>query len=312
MNDLGFVTDEIYLKHRTGLGHPERPERLKAIVDRLKEAGLWESLVHIPAAMAGKSDVALVHNPYYIKTAADDVRQGLSVLSTGDTMICSDSFDAAMMAVGGGMVACDAVMAGQARRAFCAVRPPGHHATPDGGMGFCIFNNIAIAARHLQRTHGVKTVLIVDWDVHHGNGTQDAFYDDADVMFFSVHQSPRYPGTGAECEIGYGAGEGATINAPLPGGCDDDVYMRAFQERLLPAAKAFGPDMVLISAGFDAHEDDPIGGMNVTADGFAAMTQIVREIADECCDGRIVSLLEGGYGLAGLADSVEAHVRAMM
>ena len=312
MAPVGIITHDVYLAHRTGLGHPERPERLMAIARRLKDTGLWEPLVPIVARMADESDVAMVHDPDYIEAAAADIRQGRALLSTGDTMICSDSLDAALTAVGGAMAACDAVMAGQVARAFCAIRPPGHHATPDGGMGFCIFNNIAVAARYLQRTHGVRKILIVDWDVHHGNGTQDAFYGDPDVLFFSVHQSPMYPGTGAEGEIGIGPGIGATINVPLPAGCDDEVYVRAFRERLLSAATRFGPEVVLISAGFDAHEDDPIGGMHVSAGGFAGLTKIVCDIADECSGGKIVSLLEGGYGLTGLADSVEAHVRAMM
>ena len=311
-HSVGFVTHEACLRHLTVPGHPERPERLVAIVEQLKDSGLWDSLTHTPARQADLADVALVHSRRYIQTACHEITQGRPALSTGDTAVCPDSLDAALRAVGGVMTACDAVAAGEVRRAFCAVRPPGHHATPDAGMGFCVFNNVAIAARHVQQARGAAKVLIVDWDVHHGNGTQDVFYDDASVLYFSVHRWPFYPGSGAEAESGTGDGEGLTVNAPLSVGAGDSHFRRALESRLLPAARAFGPEFVLISAGFDAHVDDPLGGMNVTPSGFGQLTQMVCGIADDCCDGRVVSVLEGGYGLAGLAQSVETHIRSLI
>ena len=308
---VGLISHEAYLRHRTGYGHPERPERLTAITSRLTECGLWESLTHLQPRKADPADVALVHDPSYIETAVYDITQGKSVLSTGDTNICPDSLDAAWWAVGGTLAACDAVMAGDVSRAFCAVRPPGHHATPDAGMGFCIFNNVAVAARYLKQRHSLGKVLILDWDVHHGNGTQDAFYRDPTVMYGSIHQWPLYPGTGAPDETGSGAGEGATVNAPLASGVDGLIYTQTFQRKLLAPALDFAPEFVLISAGFDAHHADPIGGMNVTADAFGRMTKGVCDLADACCGGRVVSVLEGGYSLSGLAESAEAHVRAL-
>ena len=308
---VGLVTHEACWRHRTGPGHPERPERLTAIVDRLKESGLWESLSHLEPRKAELSDVALVHDEQYIETAVYEITQGRSVLSTGDTCICPDSLEAALWAVGGLLAACDAVMAGDVGRAFCAARPPGHHATPSAGMGFCVFNNVAIAARYLQRRHGIGKVLILDWDVHHGNGTQDAFYDDPTVMYGSIHQWPLYPGTGAPDETGIGAGVGTTVNAPLASGVDGLVFSQTFQNKLLAPAFDFRPEFVLVSAGFDAHADDPVGGMGADAEAYGRMTRAVRDLADASCGGRVVSVLEGGYSLAGLAESVEAHVRAL-
>ena len=215
------------------------------------------------------------------------------------------------MAAGGVLAAVDAVMNKQVTNAFCAVRPPGHHAMENRAMGFCIFNNVAIGTKYVQKKYGLSNVLIVDWDVHHGNGTQAAFYDDPTVLYFSVHQYPFYPGSGSEAEKGEGKGLNYTINVPLPAGSGDDVYVKAFEEKLRPAALAFGPDFVFISAGFDAHENDLLGGMKVTADGFAELTRIVKAIAQRCCNGRIVSVLEGGYHLGGLAASVEAHIRVL-
>jgi acetoin utilization deacetylase AcuC-like enzyme len=196
--------------------------------------------------------------------------------------------------------------------AFCAVRPPGHHALEDRAMGFCIFNNIAIGAKYIQKKYNLSDILIVDWDVHHGNGTQATFYDDPSVLYFGIHQYPFYPGSGSEAEKGSDKGINLTINVPLPIGSGDDDYLRAFEEKLEPAALNFSPDFVLISTGFDAHKDDLLGGMRITAEGFAKLTQIVKEISEKCCDGRLVSILEGGYGLEGLAASVEAHIKVLM
>jgi acetoin utilization deacetylase AcuC-like enzyme len=233
------------------------------------------------------------------------------MLDAGDTPVSADSYQAALMAAGGVLNAVDAVMAGKVASAFCAVRPPGHHALKDRAMGFCIFNNVAIATRYIQKKHGLAKVLIVDWDVHAGNGTMAAFYDDPTVLQFDVHQSPFYPGTGSEEDRGAGKAVGLKINVPLGAGAGDKEYKEAFEKRLRPAAMAFKPDFVLISAGFDAHDGDTLGGMKVSTQGYADLTRIVRDIADKCCKGRIVSVLEGGYNLDNLGAAVEAHVKSL-
>ena len=308
----GLVYDDVFLDHDTGPGHPERPERLTAIIERLKRDGVYVQLVAIPPASDPVRWIGTVHSPDYVARVKESCARGLTWLDSPDTPISAESYDVAVAAVAGVLGAVDAVADGRVRNAFCAVRPPGHHALADRAMGFCLFNNVAIAARYAQKERGLARVLVVDWDVHHGNGTQEAFYDDATVLYFGVHRYPFYPGTGAGTEAGAGEGMGLTVNVPLPAGSGDAEFAAALEERLKPAALAFRPDLVLISAGFDAHRDDPLGGMALTAAGYARLTRIVMEIADECCDGRIVSVLEGGYDPEGLADSVEAHVRALM
>ncbi|HYM12699.1 MAG TPA: histone deacetylase, partial [Bryobacterales bacterium] len=222
------------------------------------------------------------------------------------------SLDGALYAVGGVLNAVDAVMAGQARNAFCVVRPPGHHARPDQGMGFCVFNNVAIAARHAQHQHGVERVLIADWDVHHGNGTQDIFYSDGSVLFFSTHQHPWYPGTGRAEETGMGKGKGATINCPFPAGSGRREILGAFREKLVPAAEAFKPGLVLLSAGFDSRLGDPLGLFTLNDEDFAELTKLMLELAAKHAGGRLVSVLEGGYNLSGLASAATAHVKALL
>jgi acetoin utilization deacetylase AcuC-like enzyme/formylglycine-generating enzyme required for sulfatase activity len=307
----GFIYDDIYLEHKTTPGHPERPERLVEIIKRLKADGLYAQLLELRPAPAALDWIQTVHSLDYIERAQKSSEGGAGFLDSADVPISRRSYDAAVMAAGGVLTAVDAVMKGQVANAFCAVRPPGHHAMENRAMGFCIFNNVAIGTRYVQKKYGVSNVLIVDWDVHHGNGTQAAFYDDPTVLYFSVHQYPFYPGTGSEAEKGDGKGLNYTINVPLPTGSGDDAYVKVFEERLRPAALAFGPDFVFISAGFDAHENDLLGGMKVTADGFAELTRIVKAIAARCCNGRLVSVLEGGYHLGGLAASVEAHIRVL-
>ncbi len=255
--------------------------------------------------------VTAIHSPEYAKRVRDSCREGVKYMDSVDTPISPESYDVALAAVGGVLSAIDEVMAGNVSNAFCAVRPPGHHALRDRAMGFCLFNNVAISARYVQRKYGLSKVLIVDWDVHHGNGTQAAFYDDPTVLYFSTHQYPFYPGTGSEEEKGTGEGLGYNVNVPMPAGSGDEEYIKAFKEILKPKALEFKPDFVLISAGFDAHKDDLLGGMNVTVKGFEEMTAIVKDIAETCCNGRIVSVLEGGYNLSGLAESVEAHILAL-
>lgn len=313
----GFIYHDIYLQHKTGAAHPEKPQRLTAIVTRLKETVLGEhagsplQLVTPEPSPDPTEWIAAIHTPQYVARVRKSCQDGVEYLDSMDTPISRESYEAAAAAVGGVLSAIDGVMQGKIRNAFCAVRPPGHHALKDRAMGFCIFNNVAIGARYIQGKYGLSRVLIVDWDVHHGNGTQWAFYDDPTVLYFSTHQYPFYPGTGSEEQKGTGKGFGYTVNVPLPAGCGDEEYVRAFEELLKPRALEFDPDFVLISAGFDAHEDDPLGGMNVTANGFAKMTSIVKEIAEKCCEGRIVSVLEGGYSLDGLADSVDAHISVL-
>jgi acetoin utilization deacetylase AcuC-like enzyme/formylglycine-generating enzyme required for sulfatase activity len=311
----GFMTSDLFLEHKTGDGFPERPGRVEAIVKRLKDRGLTAQLTAIPAVPAPLEALTACHTATYVervKKACEGLGDRVDHLDTGDMPISAKSYEAAIHAAGGVMAAVDAVMEGKIRNAFCAVRPPGHHAGKEKAMGFCLFNNVAIAARHLLNKHKLAKVLIVDWDVHHGNGTQDEFYEDGRVMLFDTHQSPFYPRTGSESEKGKGKGEGCIINVPVPAGTGDAEFRKIYEEKLKPAALAFKPDFILISAGFDSHKDDLLGKLGITADGYAAMTKIVRQIADATCKGRIVSMLEGGYNLDAVADSVEAHVRALM
>jgi acetoin utilization deacetylase AcuC-like enzyme/formylglycine-generating enzyme required for sulfatase activity len=304
----GFVYQDIYLQHKTGSGHPETPQRLRAIVEQLKPASSSMQLIAPRSSSYSLEWVEAIHTPEYVKRVRDSCQEGIKYMDSVDTPISAESYEVALAAVGGVLSAIDEVMVGNVSNAFCAIRPPGHHALKDRAMGFCLFNNVAIGARYIQKKYGLSKVLIVDWDVHHGNGTQAAFYDDPTVLYFSTHQYPFYPGTGSEEEKGAGEGLGYNINVPLPAGTGDEEYIKAFKEILKPRALEFKPDFVLISAGFDAHKDDLLGGMNVTAKGFAEMTAIVKDIAEKCCSGRIVSVLEGGYNLSGLAESVEAHI----
>jgi acetoin utilization deacetylase AcuC-like enzyme/formylglycine-generating enzyme required for sulfatase activity len=307
-----LVYDDIYLEHKTTPGHQESPQRLIAIIERLKKDGLYAKLVHLAPVAATEDQICAIHSPEYVRRARQSCERGDPLLDTLDVPISSRSYEAAVMAAGGVIVAADAVAKGKVANAFCAVRPPGHHARSNQAMGFCIFNNVAIATRYVQRQHGMARVLIVDWDVHHGNGTQEAFYDDPNVLYFSVHQWPFYPGTGSTSEKGAGRGLSHTINVPLPAGSGDKEFLQAFEQQLRPAALAFSPQFVFISAGFDAHDGDTIGRMKVTTEGYARLTRIVKEIANTCCEGRIVSVLEGGYNLDALADAVEAHIRVLM
>jgi acetoin utilization deacetylase AcuC-like enzyme len=308
----GLVYDAIYLKHDTGAGHPERAERLVAIRERLERTGLLPQLALIKPRVASEKSLATIHNPQYIDHIRQICRAGTGYVDSPDTPASPDSYAVALMAVGGVQSAIDAVMEGRIKNAFCAVRPPGHHALKDRAMGFCFFNNVAIAAKYIQNQHRLSKVLVVDWDVHHGNGTQASFYDDPTVFYFSAHQSPFYPGTGGADEKGEGKGLGFTLNVPLPADSGDAEYIKAFEERLKPAAAAFQPDFVLISAGFDAARDDLLGRMNLTPGGYAQLTRIVKAIAQQYCRGRLVSVLEGGYNLEALAASVEAHLRVLM
>ncbi len=308
----GFVYDDIYLEHKTRPGHPEGPQRLVAIVDHLRRSELHDELIHLKPAAAPQKWIETIHTTEYIKRAKRRCAEGHAYLDCPDMPICPRSYDAAVVAVGGILAAVDAVMEGKVANAFCAVRPPGHHALRDRAMGFCMFNNTAIGTCYVQQKYDVPRVLIVDWDVHHGNGTQAAFYDDPNVLYFSTHQWPFYPGTGSALETGRNAGLDLTINVPLPPGAGDSEIIKAFEGRLRREALAFAPDFVFVSAGFDAHEDDLLGSMTVTTEGFATLTRIVKDIAGQCCRGRLVATLEGGYRLDDLAASVEAHLRVLM
>lgn len=306
-NLTGIVYSDVFLKHDPGPENPETAERLRAVVRGLRQAGLRDKLVPIKPLPAKISQIERVHNPAHIERVRAACGHAPANLDW-DTTVSSDSYDVALLAAGGAIAASDAVMAGRVNNAFCAVRPPGHHATADRAMGFCLFNNAAIAARHCQDAHGITRVLIVDWDAHHGNGTQEIFYTDPSVLYFSTHQFPCYPGSGRAEERGAGAGEGFTINVPMRAGSGDAEYLKAFREILVPAADRFRPEFVLISAGFDAHAGDPLTQLGVSTKGFADMTAVVKKIAEQHAGGKLVSILEGGYDLKNLSDSVVAHV----
>ncbi|MBV9303963.1 MAG: histone deacetylase [Acidobacteriaceae bacterium] len=295
------------MKHDPGPGHPERPQRYTAVMN----TAIMRDLLRLDTHPPNDDELALVHTRQYIELVVREVAQGRRQLSTGDTDLNEHSLDAARVAAGCVLSAVDAVFSCTVKNAFCAVRPPGHHAGAARGMGFCLFNNLAIAARYAQKKHGAERVLIADWDVHHGNGTQDIFYEDGSVLFFSTHQYPWYPGTGATSETGAGAGAGKTINCPFPAGSGREQIFGAFERQLLPRAKEFRPDLILISAGFDSRLGDPLGLFRLTDDDFRDLTLLMTNLAAQHCNGRLISVLEGGYSLEGLALAVEAHVRAL-
>lgn len=312
MAQTGFVFHQDYLAHDMGPGHPESPGRLQAIRAHLQETGIMDRLVHIEAVPASDEWIMKVHTEQYLQTLKTSAPQTGRLSLDPDTSMSPGSLSAALLAAGGLLQAVDSIMAGQIASAFCAVRPPGHHAEADHAMGFCLLNNVAIAARYIQQRHGLKRILIVDWDVHHGNGTQHAFYEDPSVFFFSTHQFPFYPGTGRGTESGAGVGEGTTLNVPMSPGNGDEEYREVFQRILVPAADAFKPEFVIISAGFDAHRDDPLASMSLTEEGYKDLTQIIVDIATRHCQGRILSSLEGGYHLHGLSRSVEQHLTVLL
>lgn len=315
-----YLYDQTYLMHYAGSGHPESPGRLIAIKNAVETAELFDQLIPLNPRVkpADLETLSLVHDRQYINTVKNECETGHHFLSTGDTSICEDSYRVAVHAVGGCLAAVDAVFESSPANtdkpstAFCAVRPPGHHASANRGMGFCIFNNIAVAARYAQKKHSAKRILIIDWDVHHGNGTQDIFYDDDSVLFMSVHQHPLYPGTGAKHETGSGKGIGFNINRPLPPGSGNKEIIDVFVNDFIPAADKFKPDLVLISAGFDSRLNDPLGHFHLDNKGFRLLTKITREIAKTHSQNRLVSILEGGYSFAGLAASVLSHLQELV
>jgi acetoin utilization deacetylase AcuC-like enzyme len=307
----GLVFDPLFERHDPGEGHFERPARYAALHHALADSGLLDSLHPIQPRAARDEELRLVHTRSYLDLVRDDVARRARQLSTGDTALGANTFDIALMAAGAGLAAVDAIFTTQVRNAFAAVRPPGHHATATRGMGFCVFNNVAIAARYAQKVYHAERILIADWDVHHGNGTQDIFYRDPTVFFFSTHQSPWYPGTGAHDETGEGAGLSTTLNCPFHAGAGHSEIVGAFRRKLLPAAKKFRPDFVILSAGFDSRHDDPLGRFVLKDPDFAELTSIMMEIADRSAGGRLLSVLEGGYNLSGLPLATLAHLNAL-
>ncbi len=303
MNQTLLFDDLRCLDHEPGFAHPESPGRLRAILDELKR-GAIEGTSRRSPRLATREQLLRIHTPAYVDTIL--ALDGESVHLDGDTAVSPGSVQAALSAAGGAIDAVNAVSTDLSRNAFSLGRPPGHHAEPDRAMGFCLFNNVAVAAAHALETLGHQRVLIVDWDVHHGNGTQTAFYDRNDVLFFSTHRLPFYPGTGTVEELGHGKGEGFNLNVPLPPRLGDGDYAAIFRELLVPIADAYRPDLVLVSAGFDSHRDDPLGGMAMTEDGFAWLCGVARSIAERHAGGKLALILEGGYDLDGLAQSVRA------
>jgi acetoin utilization deacetylase AcuC-like enzyme len=305
LHRVGYVFSETCLNHITPEGHPERVDRLRAVDSHLRACGLQQHLVPISPTPATEEQICTVHSREYIASLRDACAQGGGVLPDGETHTVPASFAAAKTAAGSVLTAIDAVVGKTVDSAFCAVRPPGHHAERDHAMGFCLFNNVAIGARYAQHHHALPRVAIIDWDVHHGNGTQHMFETDDSVLYISLHQYPLYPGTGARNERGIGAGEGFTVNIPLPAGTGEHDYLAAFDDIVLPSVESFAPNLLILSAGFDAHRDDPLAGMNLTEQSFYTFTSRIQGFAP------IVSVLEGGYNLNALARSVESHLQAL-
>lgn len=303
------VIDADFLKHDPGDSHAECPGRLKVLLDLAGELDPQDFCL-LPPRPALREELEPCHSPDYIDLVEETSKVNRHALD-GDTITCQDSFGVGLLAVGGFLKLLDSIAAAESRNGFALVRPPGHHALKDRAMGFCLFNTVAIGAHHLKRRYGAKRILILDWDVHHGNGTQDAFYHDPSVLYVSTHQYPYYPGTGAMAEVGQGEGEGYTVNVPLPAGCGDQEYLKAFRQIVIPIADKFAPEWILVSAGFDPHRKDPLGGMEVTEWGFSAMASSLLDLAQKHAEGRIAFVLEGGYDLGALKNSVAAVLQRM-
>ena len=301
---IGFVYDPVYLRHDTG-DHPENGARLQAIMLHLEQTGLTEELVPIEPRPASTEELSQVHTRRYIESVREEAQCGGGWLDP-DTYVSPGSYEAALYAAGGSLTAVDSVMAGDVSGAFALVRPPGHHATSNQAMGFCLFNNIAVAAKYARERYGLERVAIIDFDVHHGNGTQMAFDKDPGVLYVSLHESPFYPGTGDSDETGWGTAAGSIVNVPLPAGSGDAEYTAVFEQVVIPVTERFKPQFVLVSAGYDAHWADPLAMMRVSTSGFAQQVEVIKGLADRLCAGRLVFDLEGGYDLKALAASVKA------
>ncbi len=310
MSKVGLVYDPVYLEHDTG-SHPENAGRLIAVMNHLKQTHTLEKLVNIKPVPATESELMLVHSKGHILHVKQESEIGVGYLDT-DTTVSSGSYEAAVYAAGGAIRAVRAVMTGEVNSAFALVRPPGHHATRDEAMGFCLFNNVAIAAKYALNTYPVRRIAIIDFDVHHGNGTQDAFEANPDVLYVSTHESPLYPGSGSENETGLGEARGTKVNIPLPAGCGDVEYKRAYSEIIVPVVTRFKPDLIMVSAGYDANFRDSIAMMRLTVSGYGMIVGFIKEMADNLCDGRIVFTLEGGYNYEALAESVNATLDVLL
>lgn len=303
-----IVYGDVFLRHDTGPFHPESPRRVEAVMKGIAGGGFSQHLLYVRPEPAPPPWLEKIHSREYIREARESLASGAAFLHTADNPVSPGTFDAAVNASGAVLKAVEAVMESEAENAFCAVRPPGHHALFDRAMGFCFFNNIAVGARYIQEAHGLSKIAIIDWDAHHGNGTQDAFYRDPGVFYASIHQHPFFPGTGSEEEKGADKGLGLNLNFPVPPGSGDEEYALIFERGIIPSLEDFKPDFILVSAGFDAHANDPVGGLNVSTKGFSRLTSLVKTAAQRLCGGRLVSVLEGGYSLQAISDSARAHV----
>ena len=308
----GFLYDERYLQHDTGTGHPERSARLTSTMQHLNAQPWFETLPRINATMPERRWIETVHATDYSDRVAAQINDGASYIDTPDVSVSTDSHSVALLATGGVLQVVDGVMQKRVDNGFALIRPPGHHAEAGTALGFCLFNNVAIAARYLQQHYGLDKILVMDWDVHHGNGTQHMFEEDPSVLYVSTHQYPFYPGTGAYSETGIGRGSGATLNCPMAAGATDDDYRQAFSEKIIPKIDEFKPDAVLISAGFDAHQADPLGQINLSTEMYGWMSQRLMEAANRHCEGRLISMLEGGYNLDALSLCVAQHLQVLM